>query len=133
MKNIMNAQTVETVSERIIRLALLNVTRLETLSQAHDAGVDDSTFARLSDSRMASRTSTITLPAHRLESLSRGRGWARLGQGASVVWGERSGEGYSVGVGRWVVGGSDGFSRKGQTTWQVEAVPVGTETWLVAN
>jgi hypothetical protein len=133
MENMMTAQTVETVNERIIRLALLDVTRLETLTEAHDAGVDDATFAVLSDSLRVSRQSTITLPTHRLESMSRGRGWARLGQGSSVVWGERSEKGYSVGAGRWVVGGSDGYSRKGEDTWQVAEVKVGNQMWLVAN
>jgi hypothetical protein len=63
------------------------------------------------------------VPCHRFENLSRGRGWARLGSGKEAVWGERSNGGYRLRQeGRWVVGGHDGFSRKGETIWTVRRV-----------
>jgi hypothetical protein len=91
----------ETVSDRIARLALEGISeqRLESLSIAHPL-VDDATFARLANALRLRRADTITLPAHRFEGLSRGRGWARKGRGASVEWGERVDGGYRVGPGR---------------------------------
>lgn len=35
--------------------------------------------------------------------------------------------------GRWIVGGTDGFSRKGEVCWDVESVPIGDETWFIAS
>lgn len=111
----------------------LSDTRRETLAVAHAAGVDDRTFVTIAAELRVSRKSTIVLPAHRLEGMSRGRGWARKGRGSSAVWGERVDGGYQVGPGRWIVGGHDGFSRKGQTEWTVEHVRVGGEIWTVAS
>jgi hypothetical protein len=80
----------------------------------------------LRDIAEAVRTSTgdgITVPMHHYETLSRGRGWARLGRGEKAVWGERTEGGYRLRQeGRWVVGGHDGFSRRGETTWDVRVV-----------
>jgi hypothetical protein len=65
----------------------------------------------------------VTVPAHRYESLSRGRGWARLGRGKSAVWGEGVDEGYRLrSEGKWIIGGHDGFSRKGEDVWDVRRV-----------
>lgn len=128
------APSTETVADRIARLALteISASRLETLTLAHPL-VDDATFARLGNAMRVARRDTIILPAHRYESLSRGRGWARKGRGHSAQWGERTDKGYRVGPGRWTVGGSDGYSRKGEDTWTVEHVSVGSETWAVAS
>jgi hypothetical protein len=80
----------------------------------------------LRDIAEATRTSTgdgIIVPAHRYESLSRGRGWARLGKGKDAVWGDREPDGYRLRKeGRWIVFGSDGFNRKGETIWDVRRV-----------
>lgn len=73
------------------------------------------------------------LPPHRFESLSRGSGWCRKGKGDSATWGERTDGGYRVGPGRWIVGGNDGFRRKGSDEWTVEHVTVGGQIWTVAS
>lgn len=126
--------TTETVADRIARLSLLNISesRLQSLTIAHPH-VSDGDFARISNAMRVSRKDTIVLPAHRFELLSRGRGWARKGRGDSAQWGERVDNGYRVGAGRWTVGGNDGFSRKGEDTWTVEHVQVGTNVWTIAN
>lgn len=110
-----------------------NPKRLERLVEAIELGASDAALEALCDAARTSRTTEITLPAHRYEGLSRGRGWARKGRGDSAVWGERVDGGYRVGPGRWVVGGSDGFSRKGETVWEVKHVAVGDQTWTVAS
>jgi hypothetical protein len=80
----------------------------------------------LRDIAEAVRVSTgdgVTVPHHHYETLSRGRGWARLGRGERAVWGERVEGGYRLRLaGRWVIGGHDGFSRRGETTWDVAVV-----------
>lgn len=127
-------RSTETMDERRIRLGLKDVSsaRSKSLEIAH-AVVDDEVFARIAQALRLARNETITLPAHRFEGLSRGRGWARKGRGGGAVWGERTDGGYRVGVGRWTVGGSDGFSRKGEDTWTVQHIQVGSATWTVAN
>lgn len=124
----------ETVADRITRLALTDIGegRMKTLTLAHPL-VDDATFRRLGEALRVGRQSTIVLPAHRLEGLSRGKGWARKGKGSAAEWGERESDGYRVGPGYWTVGGNDGFSRKGETQWAVEHVTVGDATWTVAS
>lgn len=125
----------ETVADRIARLSLdaISPSRLETLTQAHPL-VADATFRLLASAMRVARKASIVLPAHRYESLSRGRGWARQGRGDSAIWGDREDKGYRVTTtGRWVVGASDGFSRKDETTWDVTRVVVGAETWTIAN
>jgi hypothetical protein len=107
--------------------------RRGTLSRAIELGADDTTLTTLRDAVRVSRKSTIVLPANRLEGLSRGRGWARKGKGASAVWGERVDGGYEVGPGRWNVGASDGFTRKKSNDWQVKNIAVGGETWTIAD
>jgi hypothetical protein len=80
----------------------------------------------LRDIAEALRVSTgdgITVPMHHYETLSRGRGWARRGRGKDAVWGERVEGGYRLHAeGRWVVGGHDGFARRGETVWDVRRV-----------
>lgn len=126
----------ETLADRIARQWLEtdppSAARRESLQIAHERGVDDATFARLCEANLVARKATVKLPLHRLEGMSRGKGWCRQGQGSSAVWGERDGAGYRVGPGRWVVGGHDGFSRKGHTDWRVEHLDVAGETWTVA-
>jgi hypothetical protein len=107
--------------------------RRPLLARAIEWEADLATLEILASALRVSSGSTITLPAHRYEMLSRGRGWARKGQGQSASWGNRTDRGYEVTPGRWVVGATDGFSRKASDAWVVKSVSVGSETWLVAN
>ena len=107
--------------------------RLKSLELAAELGADAATLAIIRDAIRVGYGPTVVVPASRLEGLSRGRGWARQGRGDKVVWAERVDGGYRVGVGRWVVGGSDGFARKDSVTWDVAAVQVGGQTWTVAS
>jgi hypothetical protein len=107
--------------------------RLESLVVALDLGADAATLRKLAQAGRLARKATIVLPPGRFEGLSRGRGWARLGKGRDVTWGERVDGGYRVGPGHWTVGSNDGFSRKQETVWDVEHVRVGGETWTVAS
>jgi len=108
-------------------------TRRQSLELALSLGADEQTLIVLRDALRLKRADTIVLPAHRLEGMSRGRGWARQGRGDSAIWGERTDGGYRVGPGRWTVGGHDGFQRKGQDEWRVRHVAVGAQTWTVAD
>jgi hypothetical protein len=107
--------------------------RIESLEIAVALGADEKTLVVLRDASRLCRNDTIILPAHRYESLSRGRGWARKGSGSSAVWGERADKGYRVSAGRWVVGATDGFSRKASDVWTVKHVRVGEATWTIAD
>lgn len=107
-------------------------TRAETLRLAVELGADAKTIEVLCAAVRVARKPSIVLPAHRYEGLSRGRGWARKGKGENAEWGERVDGGYRVGPGRWSVGGNDGFSRKGETRWDVKHVQVGDQAWTVA-
>lgn len=107
--------------------------RMQSLRLATEAGADMATLTRIASALRVERKATIVLPMQRLEMLSRGKGWARKGRGDKAVWGERVDGGYEVGAGRWTVGGSDGFSRKGEDQWTVEEIKVGEETWTIAN
>jgi hypothetical protein len=109
------------------------IVRLATLGRAIELGADDATLIALRDATRVARKDTIVVPAHRYEGLSRGRGWARLGRGGDVRWGERVDGGYRVGPGRWSVGSTDGFFRKGADVWDCEHLRVGEETWTVAS
>jgi hypothetical protein len=127
--------TTESVTERITRLNLSDIGegRLQSLTIAHPL-VDDATFAKLANVKRIKRNSdSIVIPAHRYENLSRGRGWARKGKGDNVTWGERVDGGYECDKGRWVIGASDGFSRKDSVTWDVSHVTVGEQTWTIAE
>src|SRR5690606_24636110 len=108
-------------------------TRRESLRLAIEAGAPRKTLEQIAEAVRVKRCDTITLPPGRYERLSRGRGWARKGKGASAEWGERVDGGYRVGPGRWSVGSSDGFNRKSSTDWSVEHVAVGSETWTIAS
>jgi hypothetical protein len=107
--------------------------RYAALQFAIDAGANEKVLAKLCEASLTSRKDTIVLPAHRFENLSRGRGWARQGRGNNVQWGEKVDGGYRVGPGKWSVGATDGFSRKGSDDWLVEHVRVGGETWTIAS
>lgn len=128
-------RTPETVEARIARLGITEISekRLASLAKAHGVGVSDETFRVLGEALRVSERDAVLIPCHRFENLSRGRGWARKGSGDNAEWGEREKGGYRVGPGRWTVGGSDGFSRKGSDSWTVEHVQVGAETWTVAS
>jgi hypothetical protein len=80
----------------------------------------------LQDIAEALRVSTgdgITIPMHHFETLSRGRGWARLGRGKDAVWGDRVEGGYRLRQeGRWIIAGHDGFDRRGEHVWDVRRV-----------
>lgn len=108
-------------------------TRRESLAIAIALGADLATLVKLRDAGRLSRKNTITLPRHRRENMSRGKGWARKGRGKEVSWGERDDTGYIVGPGRWTVGGNDGYHRKGETVWTVTHIAVGPQTWTVAE
>lgn len=111
----------------------LPAARRESLTMALALGASDAALETICDALRVARRNTIVLPRQHLETLSRGRGWARKGRGSTAVWGERVDGGYRVGPGRWTVGGNDGFSRKAETVWDVEHVTVGSETWTVAS
>lgn len=107
--------------------------RRERLARAIEIGASDAVLVKLRDANRTSTSRTIVLPVQRFETMSRGKGWARKGRGSSAEWGERVDGGYEVGPGRWTVGGNDGFSRKGEVSWVVAHVEVGTETWTIAD
>jgi hypothetical protein len=97
--------------------------RCHTLVVAAAAGATPADLKAVAEATRASRGAYIWVPCHRYEGLSRGRGWARLGSGKDVVWGERANGGYRLRQeGRWTVGGHDGFQRKGETVWNVRRV-----------
>lgn len=77
---------------------------------------------------------SVVLPPNRLESLSRGRGWARLGKFDDATWGVKVEGGYRVSrPGNWVVGGDDGFGRKREDSYKVARVKIGDLFWIVAH
>ncbi len=77
---------------------------------------------------------SVVLPPNRLESLSRGRGWARLGKFDDSTWGVKCEGGYRVNrPGAWVVGGDDGFGRKREDGYKVARVKIGDLFWIVAH
>ena len=62
----------------------------------------------------------ITLPAGRFAGLSRGKGWCRQGSGSSAEWISAENGWYPITErGKYIVGSSDGYSRKEQTPWTV--------------
>jgi len=126
--------TIETLSARYAEgNTTPNPKRIERLARALELGASDQALEAICDAARTSMTDTIVLPAQRFEGLSRGKGWCRKGRGDSAEWGERDDGGYRVGPGKWTVGGSDGFSRKGQNEWIVKHVQVGAEVWTVAS
>ena len=108
--------------------------RRETLLIAIALGATDKILITIRDALRVFRGPTIVLPPSRYEHCSRGKGWARLGKGDNVTWGERAEKGgYCVGPGKWAVGSNDGYKRKDSVSWNVKHVAVGTETWTVAS
>lgn len=117
-----------------IDLDTLSPKRRESLELAAAAGASENILNRLASANRVSRKPSILLPRHRFAYLSRGRDWCRRGKGATARWGEEEDGGWRVSTpGRWIVGGNDGFSRKGEVCWDVESVPIGDETWFLAN
>ena len=77
---------------------------------------------------------SVVLPPNRLEKLSKGRGWARLGKYDDATWGVKTEGGYRVNrPGLWVVGGDDGFGRKREDGYKVARVKIGDLFWIVAH
>ena len=77
---------------------------------------------------------SVVLPPNRLESLSKGRGWARLGKFDDATWGVKCEGGYRVNrPGNWAVGGDDGFGRKREDSYKVARVKIGDLFWIVAH
>lgn len=107
--------------------------RRATLVRAIEIGADDAAILVLAKAKRTSKHPTIILPLGRYEHCARGKGWARRGRGDAAQWGERTSDGYRVGPGKWTVGSSDGFARKDESAWHVEAVQVGAEIWTVAS
>lgn len=109
-------------------------TREQTISKARDLGATEETIAALAAAARVACKASIALPASRLEGLSQGRGWCRLGRGDAARWGEREQGAYRVSAeGIWTVYGSDGFRREERREWAVRHVAVGPETWTVAS
>lgn len=135
----MTSETKTSTETFQLRLERLEITpkhdkRKESLLLAHEKGVDDETLRMLAKANLLNRKSHITLPAGRLEGLSRGRGWCRFRKGSDAEWGERVDGGYKVThPGRWIVGHNDGFSRKKEDVWSVRHVSVGDEIWTIAD
>lgn len=77
---------------------------------------------------------SVILPPNRLESLSKGSGWARLGKFDDATWGVKVEGGYRVNrPGNWLVGGDDGFGRKRGDSYKVARVKIGDLFWIVAH
>ena len=77
---------------------------------------------------------SVVLPPNRLESLSKGHGWARFGKFDDATWGVKVEGGYRVNrPGAWVVGGDDGFNRKREDMYKVARVKIGDMFWVVAH
>lgn len=107
--------------------------RNETLRVAHEAGVSDEDLLRIAGSIRVSRGPTIEVPL-KYGHTSRAKSWARLGSGDYVEWGEIDGSRATLhDEGEWVVFSSDGFKRQKKTTWKVEHVQVGDQTWTIAS
>jgi hypothetical protein len=102
----------------------LSDARCRTLMLAADRGATPLDMKAIAEAVRVSTTGDgITVPMHHSETLSRGRGWARLGRGENVVWGERVEGGYRLRAeGKWIIGGHDGFSRRDETVWDVRVV-----------
>lgn len=131
------APSTSTTAARVAQLLAEHSRREEprpVVLAALEADSDEATLLLVLESTRAQRGSTIVLPAHQLEGLSRGRGWCRswgaAGGGESSV---RVDRGYAVGPGSWIVGASVGYSRTGQDVRTVEHVTLGAELWTIAT
>jgi hypothetical protein len=113
--------------------------RVELLRTALELGAAPEVLEKIRDAVRVKRVPEIVLPVHRLETLSRGRGYCGQREGRRIrgpfdSFADRVDGGYLVtSPGRWVVGGHDGFSRKATTEWDVVFVTVGEETWVLAS
>ena len=128
----------ESLTERCERLGIslkhTSEGRKSRLVRATEIGADDATFVRLHGASRVGSAKSVTLAPGRYDHCSRGKGWARLGSGYDAQWGEATDGGYLVTqTGSWVVGSSDGFSRKDQRTDKVSLVQVGTAKWFIAE
>jgi hypothetical protein len=120
----------ESFEQRLEALGIRDVkdSRLESLRIAHGLGASPDALLRLAGARKLRRRPTVDVPLKYRHS------WARLGSGDWVEWGEV--DGYRAVLhapGKWVVCSSDGFNQEKRTTWEVEHVQVGDETWTIAN
>jgi hypothetical protein len=108
---------------QVISTDQISDARCRALMLAASRGATPLDLKAIAEAIRVSTGDGITVPFHRYETLSRGRGWARLGRGKNAVWGERVDDGYRLRVeGRWVVGGHDGFDRRGETVWDVRVM-----------
>lgn len=107
--------------------------RFEKLLWALQAKAPYETLKTVATATRVSTTEQITLPSGRYAHTSRGKDWCRKGAGSSVEWGSRHEDGFLVGPGTWTVGSDDGYNRKDKTTWKVESLRVGDQTWTIAN
>jgi hypothetical protein len=101
----------------------LSDARCRTLMLAAGRGATPLDLRAIAEATRVSTGDGIIVPAHHYEGLSRGRGWARHGRGDHAVWGERVEGGYRLRLaGRWIIGGHDGFTRRGEDVWDVRCV-----------
>lgn len=107
--------------------------RRATLARAIELGAETATLATIRDAVRVNRFAHMHLPQHRLALKSRGKGWCRKGRGDNAEWADLESSGYRVSPGKWIVGGADGYDRKGQDEWVVKHVQVGAETWTIAT
>ena len=102
--------------------------------QAIELGAPAKTLRAILDADRLKRAPYIVLPAGRYDHLSRGRGWARKGTGATVEWGDKHENGWKVATpGVWTVGSTDGYNRKENKKYTVKHLQVGDQTWTIAN
>lgn len=108
--------------------------RFEKLLWALQAKAPYEALKTIATATRVSTTEQITLPVGRYAHTSRGKGWCRKGTGSDAEWGNGPVDGvYLVGPGTWTVGSDDGYNRKDKTTWKVESLRVGDQTWTIAN
>jgi hypothetical protein len=103
------------------------------LAAYEDPKISDTQFAKLGECATFEKGPEVVIPRHHFETLSRGSGSCRKGNGRSVVWAERVRDGYLVGPGLWILQGKDGFSRKKDVEWCIEHVTINGELWTVAT
>ena len=110
-------------------------TRDAAIAVAKSLGIDEAVAVfESADAVGVQGELSVVLPPNRLESLSKGRGWARLGKYDDATWGVKCEGGYRVNrPGAWVVGGDDGFGRKREDAYKVARVKIGDLFWIVAH
>jgi hypothetical protein len=113
VRSLMQVITAEQISDARCRALLLAASR----------GATPQDLRAIAEATRVSTGDGITVPAHHYETLSRGRGWARFGRGKEAVWADRVEGGYRLRLaGRWIIGGHDGFTRRGEDVWNVKCV-----------